>query len=247
MREDKLLCACLIDCDAEAIRRQRTRRRRALVLAVGIEAVLLGTLLLWPILTPGGLPPNIALVPRVFLGVPADKVPASPAHPMLVRRTPVFNNPVFAPVRIPSQIPTVNMAPPSVSASAAIGPGSPGPGMTPPGSPNGLNEGNWTIAPPQPPRLIRKSEGVQSGMLIHRVQPIYPSIARTVHVSGEVELRVIIGRDGAVRSVEVLSGNPLLVRAALDAVRQWRYRPTFLDGEAVEVETRITVSFVLGE
>lgn len=84
-------------------------------------------------------------------------------------------------------------------------------------------------------------------MLIHRIEPQYPAIARIARVSGSVELRAIIGRDGSVSSIEVLSGNPLLARAAAEAVRQWRYRPTILDGEAVEVETRITVNFVLGQ
>lgn len=84
-------------------------------------------------------------------------------------------------------------------------------------------------------------------MLIHRIEPQYPAIARIARVSGSVELRAIIGRDGSVSSIEVLSGNPLLARAAVEAARQWRYRPTFLDGEAVEVETRITVNFVLGQ
>lgn len=84
-------------------------------------------------------------------------------------------------------------------------------------------------------------------MLIHRIEPQYPAIAKIARVSGTVELRAIIGRDGSVSSIEVLSGNPLLARAAVEAARQWRYRPTILDGEAVEVETRITVNFVLGQ
>lgn len=84
-------------------------------------------------------------------------------------------------------------------------------------------------------------------MLIHRIEPQYPAIAKIARVSGTVELRAIIGRDGSVSSIEVLIGNPLLARAAVEAARQWRYRPTILDGEAVEVETRITVNFVLGQ
>jgi TonB family protein len=84
-------------------------------------------------------------------------------------------------------------------------------------------------------------------MPVHRVQPVYPSIAIVARLSGTVELRAIIACDGSVKSVEILSGNPLLARAAEDAVWQSRYRPTFLDGEAVEVETRITVHFFLGK
>ena len=81
--------------------------------------------------------------------------------------------------------------------------------------------------------------------LIDRVQPIYPKLAADIHLSGSVELRAIIGLDGHVRQLEVLSGNPILARAARDAVNQWIYRPTLLNGSAVEVETLITVKFVL--
>jgi periplasmic protein TonB len=121
------------------------------------------------------------------------------------------------------------------------------------GVPEGLQEsiGNngWAIAPPAPApsRRIRQSAGIQAGLLVHRVNPPYPPLAITARISGTVELRAIIGRDGNVRSVEVLSGSPLLARAAVGAVQQWRYRPTLLNGEPVEVETRITVRFVLGE
>ena len=82
-------------------------------------------------------------------------------------------------------------------------------------------------------------------MLVYRVQPEYPSLARTIHLGGTVELRAIIGTDGSVRDIEVVSGNPILARAAVAAVWQWRYQPTRLNGTPVEVETRITVNFIL--
>jgi len=85
------------------------------------------------------------------------------------------------------------------------------------------------------------------GALVYRVDPLYPEIARAMHLSGTVRLRAIIGTDGSVRNLEVLSGNPILARAAVAAVRQWRYRPTRLNGGAVEVETLVTVKFVLGD
>ena len=82
-------------------------------------------------------------------------------------------------------------------------------------------------------------------LLVHRVQPEYPSFARAAHISGTVQLRAIIARDGTVRELQVISGNPLLAQAAKDAVIRWRYRPTLLNGEPVEVETYITANFVL--
>jgi periplasmic protein TonB len=81
--------------------------------------------------------------------------------------------------------------------------------------------------------------------LVRRVQPEYPPLARAAHVSGTVQLRAIIARDGTVRELQVMSGNPLLLQAARAAVLQWRYRPTLLNGEPVEVETYITANFVL--
>ena len=79
--------------------------------------------------------------------------------------------------------------------------------------------------------------------LVNRVEPVYPRIAVTSGIQGEVRLHAIIGRDGKIMSLNVISGHPFLVHAAEDAVSQWRYRPYYLNGQAVEVETFITVNF----
>lgn len=86
---------------------------------------------------------------------------------------------------------------------------------------------------------------MMEGNLILRVQPDYPSLARQVRVQGQVVLRAIISREGTIEKLHVLSGHPMLVQAAVDAVRQWRYRPYVLNGEPVEVETEVKVNFVL--
>ncbi|HSA92534.1 MAG TPA: energy transducer TonB [Terriglobales bacterium] len=99
-----------------------------------------------------------------------------------------------------------------------------------------------TIPPPQR-RIV--SPGVTAGQLIHRVQPIYPHLARVARVEGTVVLHAIITRDGAIESLRVISGHPMLQQAAVEAVQQWRYRPFFLGDAPVEVETQITVNFVL--
>ena len=83
------------------------------------------------------------------------------------------------------------------------------------------------------------------GNLIHRVQPEYPQLARQARIQGTVVLRAVISREGRIENLQVLSGHPLLVPAAMDAVRQWRYRPYFLNDLPVEVETQITVNFTL--
>jgi len=83
------------------------------------------------------------------------------------------------------------------------------------------------------------------GNLILRVQTDYPALARQVRVQGQVVLRAMIRREGTIENLQVLSGHPMLVRAAVDAVRQWRYRPYLLNGEPVEVETEVRVNFIL--
>jgi protein TonB len=86
---------------------------------------------------------------------------------------------------------------------------------------------------------------MMEGNLIHRVQPIYPPLAIQTRTEGSVVLAAVIGRQGSIEQVQVLSGHPMLVRAAIDAVRQWQYRPYVLNGEPVEVNTQVTVNFVL--
>jgi protein TonB len=86
---------------------------------------------------------------------------------------------------------------------------------------------------------------MMEGNLIFRVQPDYPSLARQVRVQGPVVLRAVISREGTIENLQVLSGHPMLVRAAVEAVRQWKYRPYLLNGEPVEVETEVKVNFIL--
>ncbi len=95
------------------------------------------------------------------------------------------------------------------------------------------------------PRRVRVSQGVSEGLLLHRVQPTYPPAARMNHIQGAVVLRAIIGKDGQVHDLKVISGPSDLVQSAMGAVRQWRYKPYYLLGEPVEVETQITVNYVL--
>ena len=107
-----------------------------------------------------------------------------------------------------------------------------------------------TKAPP-PPKMIAKrvmvGGNVQAARLVNKVQPLYPPLARQTRISGTVKLHAIIGKDGSVQQLVMVSGHPLLVQSALDAVRQWRYQPTLLNGEPVEVDTEIDVIFSLAQ
>jgi protein TonB len=104
-------------------------------------------------------------------------------------------------------------------------------------------------APPPPPVVkvepIRRGGNVQAADLIHQVNPIYPPLARQARVQGVVVMEAIISRDGSIESLRVIRGHPLLNQAALDAVQQWKYRPTLLNGDPVEVITAVTVTFHL--
>jgi protein TonB len=117
------------------------------------------------------------------------------------------------------------------------------------------------IAPPKPappspvpprattsvPPRVRVGGVVQSAKLVRQPKPVYPPLARIARVSGIVRLEAVIGRDGTIASLHVMSGHPLLVPAALEAVQQWVYQPTLLNGDPVEVLTQIEVNFKLGE
>jgi periplasmic protein TonB len=104
------------------------------------------------------------------------------------------------------------------------------------------------VVPPPPPAApahpLKVSHWAE-GNIIYRVQPSYPPIARQARVQGSVELRAIISKTGAIENLVVVSGHPMLVKSAIEAVRQWRYRPYLLNNEPIEVETEITVNFVL--
>ena len=108
-----------------------------------------------------------------------------------------------------------------------------------------------TVRPPSmhaslaPSKPLVVSRGVSEGLLIHQVKPAYPPIALTAHVQGEVILQAVIGKDGTIQNLRVVSGHPMLIRASVDAVQQWRYRPYMLNGEPVEVETQVRVTFTI--
>jgi protein TonB len=100
--------------------------------------------------------------------------------------------------------------------------------------------------PPTPPSApVPVGGDVQAGKLIFGPKPAYPQLARTTRAEGTVRIQAVIGRDGAIRNVQLISGPPLLVAAAMEAVRQWRYRPTLLNGQPVEVITVVDVNFTL--
>ena len=123
-------------------------------------------------------------------------------------------------------------------------------GGVPGGLVGGVIGGIPNAAPPPPPpkkkkEPIRVGGNVQSSKLIRRVEPSYPELAKRARVSGIVLLQVIVGESGDVAEVKVIRGHPLLTPAAVNAVKQWQYSPTLLNGEPVPVIATVTVNFVL--
>lgn len=101
--------------------------------------------------------------------------------------------------------------------------------------------------PQEAPKVerVRVGGNVQRKLLKEKTTPVYPAAARAARIQGEVRLHVIVGTDGSVKELELISGHPMLVQAAMDAVRKWKYRPMLLNGKAVEVDTVVNVIFEL--
>ncbi|MGA2377146.1 MAG: TonB family protein [Candidatus Sulfotelmatobacter sp.] len=141
-------------------------------------------------------------------------------------------------------------------APASPTPAEPEPVQPPaPGSLDASNANNQAISgiistpaaslPHQASQQLKVSQGVSQGLLIKSVPPAYPALARQMRVQGSVELLANIGKDGSITKVSTLSGDPVLARAAIDAVKQWKYKPYYLDDQPVEIQTQITVNFKL--
>ncbi|MGA8075138.1 MAG: TonB family protein [Candidatus Acidiferrales bacterium] len=247
MRNSDLLSDCLVDSDADATRRAQQRRRNALTISLVVEFILVAALLAGPLLNPSTMSARFAVVPvPPFPGGGHRAAHPSNPHlppPIISDGTPVFPVPGAHPRPAPEsdagdEAPSIGDGRGGVRVGPDIGPGifgSPGNGPAPPRLPETTVD----------KRQVTIVNSIQEAKLVVRIQPVYPLLARQAHISGTVELRAIIAANGSVMHLEVISGNALLARAAVEAVKQWRYRPTVLNGQPVEVQTFITVKFTL--
>ena len=182
--------------------------------------------------------------------------PVKPPEQQTKARTSAEPKPFTAPSNIPKTVAAlvddVTQLVPQMTSENIIG-SIPGPAV-----PNALSQMFTNMAIPKPPPQpvpakakpadtapIKVSSGIQEAKLLRRIVPIYPQMAIIARIQGTVHLVGIISKDGAIKELQVIDGSPLLVRAALDAVRQWVYKPTLLSGEPVEVIAPITVTFTL--
>lgn len=249
----------------ESSQNQEARKPRALVLSVFAHGVVLAVVLLIPLIYYQALPAQEIVT---FLVAPPPPAAPLPAPPPAVEASPAKGAPVVQlnretftpPTEIPEEIPAPTEDLPFISGINLMGASGGVPGGTangnPGGAPYGVPEGvlgggrNAGLPPPPPPpaefrKPIPVGGDVQNSKLVRKVDPIYPELARRARVSGIVLLQVTVDERGMVGTVRLIRGNPLLNQAAIDAVRQWRYSPTLLNGEPVTVIATVTVRFVL--
>jgi protein TonB len=161
----------------------------------------------------------------------------------------LVNGQLRTPTKIPEKVQMIKEEeqPPLMAGAGVVGGV---PGGIPGGQMGGVIGGiisSTRIAIPKvaTPQRIRVSQGVSTGLLVRKIQPNYPPLARQARIQGTVVLQAVISKNGSIENLRLVSGHPMLAPSALDAVKQWKYKPYFLNGEPVEVETQITVIFSL--
>jgi protein TonB len=234
----------------ESVTRPRDSRKGwALVSSAVLQAGCLLVLVLVPLIYTQALPKALLNTEVVGFPEPHSHAAAQAAPKAGVHATRLLNHGILIePPRIPTHVNVIEEGPLPPEAPLAEGPMSADSGVDLLNvAPAPANRVSRPPAPPSVPQRVPVTSTIEAAKLISRVQPVYPPIAIQARIQGNVVLHAIISKDGGVSELQVVSGHPLLVNAAIDAVRQWRYSPTLLSGQPVEVETTITVSFVLGQ
>jgi len=230
------------DSTFETMGRIHTRSRGWMMATFAFNSSVLLALVIIPIIHPEMLP---QLTSPILMQVPP---PVQEPRPMVQAQhapatpTATSSSPIQAPRLIPSQLPIVEIDIPGPPTPIELG-GDPNGTGGPDNAFNGRMHPDVRQAVPAVTQHV--SSGVMQGMLIDKVIPTYPAIARMARASGAVVLQATISRTGTIENLRVTSGPAMLRQAALDAVKQWRYRPYLLNGQPVEVETTVEVDFTL--
>ena len=220
-------------------------------MSFALEAVLLGVLVLIPLLFTEALPKTQLMTFLVAPPPPPPPPPPAAAVPTVVHhvQTDLINGQLRTPTKIPEKVQMIKEeeAPPMMASGGVVGGV---PGGIPGGQMGGVIGGIISSTPVAVPKVatpqrVRVSQGVTQGLLIKKVQPNYPPLARQARIQGSVLLQAEISKDGTIENLRLISGHPMLAPSAIEAVKQWRYKPYILNGEPVEVETQITVNFTL--
>lgn len=256
--QEKVLFA---DSLLETPGRQRKRRATATVLSFVFQCTVVGILLLIPLLFTEVLPRQQLMT--LLTAPPPPPPPPPPAAPEAASRklakiaSDISNGQLRTPTQIPKKVQMIkeDEAPPPVMSTGGVIGGVPGgiPGGQLGGVIGGIisSTSNVTAVPKlavnsvASVQRVRVSQGVVKGLLTYRIEPSYPPVARAARIHGVVVLTAIIDKDGNIENLQLMSGHPMLAPAAIDAVKQWRYKPYLLNGQPVEVETTVTVNFEL--
>ena len=229
----------------------KTKRGWTSIISFGIQVMIVGVMILIPLIFTEALPKGQMMF--LLVAPPPPPPPPPPAAAMVqhvkVIQTDIVNGELRTPTKIPQKIKMIqeDEAPPAMASAGVVG-GVPGgiPGGSMGGVIGSVLSSTPTVAPHiATPQRVRVSSGVSSGLLIRRVNPTYPPLARQARIQGVVILQAQISKDGSIENLQLVSGHPMLAPAAIEAVKQWKYKPYLLNGEPVEVETQVQVNFTL--
>ena len=232
--------------------RLKTSRGWTSIVSFAIQIGIICVMVLIPLIFTEALPKTQLMT---FLVAPPPPPPPPPppaaaVHVVKQIQSDIVNGELRTPTKIPKKI-LENLkedeAPPQMAATGVVGGV---PGGVPGGSMGGVIGSVLSATPvavPQiaTPQRVRVSSGVVSGLLLRKVQPNYPPLARQARIQGVVVLQAQISKEGAIENLQLISGHPMLAPAAIEAVKQWKYKPYLLNGEPVEVETQVQVNFTL--
>jgi protein TonB len=227
---------------------ERSRRGLTTLTSFGLQALVVCALLVLPLLRPMGLSLYRQISVPLSLGQPLGEPPTTRMHAGANIAAP-SNSPaiILRPAsRFRSGMQPASDDPGQIADSGPFIPGVPTAGNER-GVPNLFGNGSRPVMPaaPIPVAAMVHVSQMSEGDLVHKILPTYPPLARTARIQGQVLLQAVISKQGTIENLRVLAGHPMLVSAAIEAVRQWRYRPYVLNNEPVEVETQITVNFSL--
>jgi periplasmic protein TonB len=229
----------------------KTKRGRTTTVAIILEILLIGVMVLMPLIFTEALPKQQLMTFLVAPPPPPPPPPPAAAPVKVVKQvqTDIVNGALRTPTKIPQKIQMIkeDEAPPAMASAGVVGGV---PGGIPGGQMGGVIGGIISSTPVAVPKVatpqrVRVSAGVTSGLLIRKVNPNYPPLARQARISGTVVLHAVISKDGSIENLSLVSGHPMLAPAAIDAVKQWKYKPYLLNGEPVEVDTEVQVNFTL--
>ena len=226
----------------------KTKRGVTTVVSFTLQCLLLGILILIPLIYTDALPKQQLMTFLVAPPPPPPPPPPPAAAPVRVVKmtSEIVNGQLRTPTKIPQKVEIIkeDEAPPPMMGSGMLGvPG--GTGSSAGGVIGGILGATAAVPKVATPQRVRVSSGVSQGLLIKKVTPNYPPLARQARIQGQVVLQAEISKDGTIQNLQLISGHPMLAPAAIEAVKQWRYRPYLLNGEPVAVETQVIVNFSL--